>query len=83
MQYFFDGTHSTPVTGTLVQDVIFAMHSSVEQAPADFGKRLRAENIEMVLAQDRLARLAWMKTHQQDVQEVIALANLSPRASAQ
>ena len=83
MRYFFDGTHSTPATGTLVQDVIFAVQSGAEQAPADFGKRLQLDNIETVLAQDRAARLVWMNTHPQDVQEITALEDSSPRASGQ
>jgi hypothetical protein len=83
MQYFFDGTHSTPLTGVLVQDVVFAIQSGPQRAPADFGQRLQLDTIEKVLAADRAARHAWMNTHQQEVQEITALADSYPRASGQ
>ncbi len=81
MQYFFDSTHSTPLTGRLVQDVLFAVQSGAAPAPADFGRRLQADNIERILAKDRAARLSWVSTHPQDVQEITELQGPSLRAS--
>ena len=73
MKYFFDGTHSTPLLGKLVQDVIFSVSSAGAQAPEDFGVRLLTGNIESLLAADRVARDDWVSSHSQDVAEIVAL----------
>ena len=74
MQYFFDGTHPTPLTGTLVLDRVLGITSD-----SQFGRRLDSQNLEAVLESDRAAMLRWAAQNQGDVREIAALATKIPK----
>ncbi len=70
MKFFFDPTHPTPRTGSLLQDVVFASPSPDLEKHPDFGVRLTAENIDWVLAEDRRKRERWARANSDVVEQI-------------
>jgi len=80
MKYFFDSTHSTPLTGKLIQDVLFATGDTGEAPAKDFGRLLQLETLDDAMAADRAGRASWIEAFPDDVSEINDLASQSPHA---
>lgn len=74
MRYYYESSHYTPVAGDLVLDRIFNLKIPGHAVPDDFGIRLTRQNIEAHLANIRLARERYRRTHPEDIAEIESLA---------
>jgi hypothetical protein len=74
MQYFVDGTHSTRLTGDMVQDRLFDTLAAATRLPVDFGIRLLPETIDAALEKGRQQQLLYQTAHPQQTASLTAMA---------
>lgn len=74
MRYYYESSHYTPAAGDLVLDRIFSLKISERVVPNDFGTRLTRQNIGVHLANIRIARERYRRTHPDDVAEIESIA---------
>ena len=81
MKYFLDGTHSTPLTGMMVQDVIFDMRFSEREIPVDFGVQLSEQNIEEQILLTREFQQQYRQQHSAQFEDLVKTAAKYSRSS--
>lgn len=71
MRWYWEGSHYTEDTGTLILDKIFSMSNSY--LPPDFGIRLSRDNLSKVLAETRERRALYTSRYPKDIADIKSL----------
>lgn len=73
MRYFWDPSHAKQRVGDFILDRIFGVDDPRHPVPADFGIRLRPDNIDAALARIRARQAAYRAAHPSEVAKIRAL----------
>ncbi len=74
MKYYVDGTHSTSLTGDLVQDVLFDTNVAKGGGVPGFGHQLTGGTLSNVLEHIRAEQTRYRSQHAEQFRELLAMA---------
>jgi hypothetical protein len=78
MRYYWDSSHFKEQVGDYVLNRLFEVRTASRDMPRDFGMRLTADNVENVLAQQRVAQQAYRERFPDDIATLRSLVRAKP-----